>query len=90
MQDGAGGEDVYIVKRDGRELKSVSPQLPVEGMPYVLDGWYTESVIMRSALPGTEGGIYLVRANNGQARLMFETLLTKVPLSITGAESACV
>ena len=34
---------------------------------------------MRSALPGTEGGIYLVRANNGQARLMFETLLTKVP-----------
>ncbi|HQX01308.1 MAG TPA: hypothetical protein PLQ94_04295, partial [Anaerolineales bacterium] len=79
VQDGAGGEDVYIVKRDGRELKSVSPQLPVEGMPYVLDGWYTESVIMRSALPGTEGGIYLVRANNGQARLMFETLLTKVP-----------
>ena len=79
VQDGVGGEDVYIVKRDGRELKSVSPQLPVEGQPYVLDGWYTESVIMRSALPGTEGGIYLVRANNGQARLMFETLLTKVP-----------
>jgi Tol biopolymer transport system component len=34
---------------------------------------------MRSALPGTEGGIYLVNSVNGQARLMFETLLAKVP-----------
>ena len=79
VQDGVGGEDVYVVKRDGRELKSISPQLPTEGSPYILDGWYTESVIMRSALPGTEGGIYLVNSVNGQARLMFETLLAKVP-----------
>jgi hypothetical protein len=81
VQDGLGGEDVYTVQRDGTELRSVSPSLPVEGRPYILDGWYTENVIMRSAMPGTQGGIYLVRAANGQSRLMFETLLAKVPFA---------
>lgn len=76
-QDGAGGEDVYVVHPDGSELKSISKELPVEGRPYIMDGWYTENVIMRSALPGHEGSIYLVRAANGQARPMFDTLLTK-------------
>lgn len=76
-QDGLGGEDVYVVKPDGSELKSIAASLPVEGRPYVMDGWYTENVIMRSALLGNSGNIYLVRAENGQARPMFETLLTK-------------
>lgn len=78
-QDGKGGEDVYVARPDGSELKSISARLPVEGRPYIMDGWYTENVIMRSALPGHEGSIYLVRAANGQARPMFETLLTKAP-----------
>ncbi len=78
-QDGLGGEDVYVVRPDGKDLKSISGRLPVEGRPYIMDGWYTENVIMRSALPGHEGSIYLVRAANGQARPMFETLLTKAP-----------
>ncbi len=76
-QDGLGGEDVYVVYPDGSELKSISADLPLEGRPYIMDGWYTEHVIMRSALPGSSGSIYLVRAANGQARPMFETLLTK-------------
>ena len=76
-QDGLGGEDVFVVHPDGSELKSVSGDLPVEGRPYIMDGWYTENIIMRSALPGNAGGIYLVRAANGQARPMFETVLTK-------------
>lgn len=76
-QDGFGGEDVYIVRPDGTELKSISADLPAAGRPYIMDGWYTENVIMRSALPGASGSIYLVRAANGQARPMFETLLTK-------------
>jgi Tol biopolymer transport system component len=79
VQDGLGGEDVYVFQRDGTQLKSISPDLPADGKPYILDGWYTENVIMRSGLPGAEGGIYLVRAVNGQARLMFETLQSKVP-----------
>ena len=77
VQDGVGGEDVYIVRPDGTELKRISADLPAGGRPYIMDGWYTENVIMRSALPGANGNIYLVRAANGQARPMFETLLTK-------------
>jgi Tol biopolymer transport system component len=42
-----------------------------------MDGWYTENILMRSALPGNEGSIYLVRASDGYARPMFDTLLTK-------------
>ncbi len=76
-QDGLGGEDVFVVRRDGTELKSVSANLPVEGRPYIMDGWYTENIIMRSALPGASGSIYLVRASDGVARPMFDTLLTK-------------
>jgi len=76
-QDGLGGEDVHVVHRDGTELKSISAGLPVEGRPYIMDGWYTENIIMRSALPGNTGSIYLVRASDGFARPMFDTLLTK-------------
>ena len=80
-QDGLGGEDVFVAHPDGSELKSVSGDLPVEGRPYIMDGWYTDAaepcIIMRSALPGNAGSIYLVRAANGQARSMFETVLTK-------------
>lgn len=76
-QDGLGGEDVYVIRPDGSELKSISASLPAEGRPYVMDGWYTENVIIRSALLGSSGNIYLVRAENGQVRPMFETILTK-------------
>lgn len=76
-QNGVGGEEVFIIHTDGTELKNIAAGLPVEGRPYIMDGWYTENVIMRSALPGAAGSIYLVRAANGQSRPMFETLLTK-------------
>lgn len=76
-QDGLGGEDVYVVRRDGSELKSVSSSLPADGRPYIMDGWYTENILMRSALPGSAGSIYLVRASDGSARPMFTTQLTK-------------
>ena len=75
-QDGLGGEDVYVVRPNGTELKSISASLPVDGRPYIMDGWYTENLIMRPALPG-EGSIYLVQAATGQARQMFDTLLTR-------------
>ena len=76
-QDGFGGEDVFVVRPDGSELKSVAAGMPVEGRPYIMDGWYTENVIIRSALPGSIGSIYLANVENGQARPMFETVLTK-------------
>ncbi|MBK7317209.1 hypothetical protein [Candidatus Villigracilis affinis] len=76
-QDGLGSEDVYVVRRDGSELKSVSLNLPAEGRPYIMDGWYTENILMRSALPGSAGNIFLVRASDGAARPMFDAQLTK-------------
>jgi Tol biopolymer transport system component len=76
-QDGAGGEEVYVIHRDGSGLKSISSGLPAEGRPYVMDGWYTENIIMRPAIPGGSGSVYLVRASDGAARPMFSTQLTK-------------
>lgn len=78
-QDGLGGEEVYVARsdHDGTELKNIAKGLPVEGRPYIMDGWYTENIIMRSALPGSAGNIYLVRASDGHERPMFDTLLTK-------------
>lgn len=76
-QNGYGNEDVFIVRPDGSGLQSISAHLPEAGRPYIMDGWYTENVIMRSALPGADGNIYLVRAANGQVRPMFETLLIR-------------
>lgn len=75
-QDGLGGEDVYVVHPDGSGLKNVSANLPADGRPYIMDGWHMENIIMRSALPGRSGAVYLVRAANGEARPMFETALT--------------
>ena len=75
--DGLGGEDVYVVRRDGSELKSVSLNLPVEGRPYIMDGWYTDHILMRSALPSNAGNIFLVRASDGAAKPMFETQQSK-------------
>jgi Tol biopolymer transport system component len=75
-QDGLGGEDLHVVHRDGTGLKSVSGGLSIEGRPYIMDGWYTENIIMRSALPGS-GNVYLVRVSDGLTRSMFETSLTK-------------
>ena len=79
QQDGQGGEDVYVVRRDGTGLKNLtaSDRLPVEGRPYVVDGWLTESVIVRSAMPADTGTVYLIRASDGVVRPMFESTLTK-------------
>jgi hypothetical protein len=79
QQDGKGGEDVYVVHRDGTGLKNLteSKNLPEEGKPYVMDGWLTENIVVRSALPGNEGSVYLIRVSDGAVRPMFKTLLTK-------------
>lgn len=79
VQDGLGGEDIYALKRDGSGLKNLtaSSNLPEEGRPYVMDGWITGNIILRSAKLGGEGPVYLVRVADGRARPMFEILLTK-------------
>jgi hypothetical protein len=72
-QDGFGGEDVYVIRRDGSELKSVSTNLPADGRPYIMDGWLGDSIIMRSALPGAGNTYpaYFVRVADGSVRPAF-------------------
>jgi Tol biopolymer transport system component len=78
-QDGFGGEDVYVVRRDGSELKSLSVSLPAEGKPYIMDGWLADNIIMRSALPnsGNTYTSYFVQVGYGSARSVFETGVSK-------------
>jgi len=80
-QDGLGAESAYVINHDGTELKSVSTDLPADGRPYIMDGWYQDaagpSIIMRSALATNSAGIYLVRASDEIAHPMFGTVLTK-------------
>jgi Tol biopolymer transport system component len=54
-----------------------SSSLPEAGRPYVMDGWITGNIILRSGKPGNDGTIYLVRVADGHVQPMFETLLTK-------------
>jgi Tol biopolymer transport system component len=75
-QDGLGGEDVYVIRRDGSEMKSLSASLPVEAKPYIMNGWLADNIIMRSALPrGSDNtyASYLVRVSDGAAHLMLDT-----------------
>ncbi len=78
-QDGLGGEDVYVVRRNGSELKSVSTNLPADGWPYIMDGWLGDSIIMRSALPGAGNTYpsYFVQVADGSVRSTFEAGASK-------------
>jgi Tol biopolymer transport system component len=77
-----GGENVYVMRRDGTELKSLtaSGNIPADARPYIMDGWLVDGVILRSVLPGKEGTVYLVRAADGHVRPLFDTFLTKSAL----------
>ncbi|HSL30897.1 MAG TPA: hypothetical protein VK900_16980 [Anaerolineales bacterium] len=79
VQDGLGGEDLYVVRRDGSDLKNLtaSEDLPAVARPYGMDGWITGNILVHSAKPGNEGSIYLIRAADGHVQPMFEMLLIK-------------
>jgi hypothetical protein len=82
VQDGLGGEDVYAVRRDGTDLKNLTAttNLPGEGIPYIMSGWITGNIIVRSGNPGSEGTVYLIRVADGRVQPMFDTLLTKATI----------
>jgi Tol biopolymer transport system component len=78
-QDGQGGEDIFVIHRDGSGQTNLtaSGSLPANGRPYIMDGWLGENILVHSALPGSEGTVYLVRASDQTVRPLFDTLLTK-------------
>ena len=75
VQDGLGGEDVYVVRRDGSDLTNLTAteKLPAEGRPYILNGWINDNVILRSANPGAGGLVYLRRVRDGFTKPLFDT-----------------
>jgi Tol biopolymer transport system component len=82
VQDGQGGSEVYVVRRNGSDLKQLtaSGELPAEGQPYIMDTWLGGNVILRSAKPGQTGTLYLMRVEDGAVQPLFEALLTKSAL----------
>lgn len=79
QQDGLGGEELLVIRPDGSGLKNLTEtgDLPEEGKPYVMDGWITGNIIVRSVRQGKQGTVYLIRIADGRVQPMFESLLTK-------------
>lgn len=73
-QDGVGGEELFVVRPDGSELKSISSSLPMDGRPYIMDGWFGDRIVMHSALNGT---MILVRAADGMVSPMLTASIAK-------------
>jgi len=78
-QDGYGGDDIYVVRRDGNDLVNMtaSEKLPPEDHPYILSGWINDNIILRSGNPGAEGLVYLRRVGDGFTKPLFDTPWTK-------------
>lgn len=81
LQDGNGGSEVYVIRRDGTNMKNITNNsgLPADGAPYVMDSWLGENIILRSSNSGGSGALYLLRVADGKVTPLFETLLTKAP-----------
>jgi WD40 repeat protein len=72
VQDGEGSDEIYAIKRDGTQLTNLSAndKLPSDGGPYIMNGWISNNVILRG---GNNRMIYLMRAEDGFVRSLFET-----------------
>ena len=75
VQDGSGGDDIYVIRRDGSDLANMteSDKLPPEGRPYILSGWINDNIILRSGNPGGGGLVYLRRVGDGFTKPLFDT-----------------
>ena len=82
VQDGNGGEDIYVIRRDGSELTNMTAgdKLPPEGRPYILSGWINDNIILRSGNPGVGGLVYLRRIGDGFTKPLFDTPWTKTDM----------
>jgi len=73
-QDGLGGEDIYVVRRDGSNLTNMTDtdKLPSEDRPYILSGWINDNIILRSGKSGVGGLVYLRRVSDGFTKPLFD------------------
>jgi len=82
VQDGYGGDDIYVVRRDGSDLVNMtaSEKLPSTGRPYILSGWINDNIILRSGSPGVGGLVYLRRVGDGFTKPLFDTPWSKADM----------
>ena len=82
VQDGYGGDDIYVVRRDGSNLSNMtaSGKMPPKGRPYILGGWINDNIILRSGNPGAGGLVYLHRIGDGFTKPLFDTPWTKTDM----------
>jgi len=81
-QDGYGGEDIYVVRRDGSNLVNMTDtdKLPPEGRSYILSGWINDNIILRSGNPVAGGLVYLRRVGDGYTKPLFDIPWTKTDM----------
>jgi hypothetical protein len=78
-QTGEGRDDYFAIRADGTEFKNItaSAQLFDQDRPFIVDGWITNNVIVRSGRPGSESNVYLLRVDDGRVKPLFDTFTTK-------------
>ncbi|HVM72959.1 MAG TPA: hypothetical protein VMT91_14440 [Anaerolineales bacterium] len=80
VHDLQGGQDDYVVHPDGSGLKNVTAtaSLPAADRPYNVDGWISNYLIVHSGNPDKAAKVYLVRADDGIVKTLFDSALSKV------------
>jgi len=83
VQDLQGGVDYYVVHPDGSGLKNVTAtaSLPAADRPYNVDGWISNYLIVHSGKPDQAAKVYLLRADDGIVKTLFDSALSKVEYS---------
>jgi hypothetical protein len=90
-QDGLGGETIMVIHPDGSEPKDLTAggNLSAVSLPYVIDGWISGNLIVRSGKYGTNDTVYLIRVADAHVQPMFKTSLTKAML-VPSSDSAWI
>jgi hypothetical protein len=80
VQDQQDNQDYYVVHPDGSGLKNVTATagLPAADRPFNVDGWISNYLIVHSGNPDRAAKVYLVRADDGIVKPLFDSALSKV------------
>jgi Tol biopolymer transport system component len=84
VSDLQGGEDYYVIHPDGSGLKNLTTtaNLPSADRPFNVDGWISNYLIVYSGKnPDQAEKVYLVRADDGIVKTLFDSALSKVEYS---------
>jgi WD40 repeat protein len=88
VQDGYGGEEIYVVSSDGRELVHMTPgDAESSGGRYVLHGWIDDSILLHSDQPGEIGELFLMNVEDDSTEPLVDILGDK-PVLVPSPDGA--